>query len=157
MDTPVVAQSDFEPEESREERGEWLKFLLVDQAYALNVLQVQEILVFDDVTPVPGAPDYIVGVINVRGSIVTVVDAARRVQVDRTDGSKAEWIVILDAGGEHIGLLVDQVLEVEDLDNATMEPAPPDGPPALTGVVVDGEQMTILLDARIMLDLSEYE
>lgn len=157
MDTPVVAQSDVEPEESREERGEWLKFLLVDQAYALNVLQVQEILVFDDVTPVPGSPDYIVGVINVRGSIVTVVDAARRVQVDRTDGSKAEWIVILDAGGEHIGLLVDQVLEVEDLDNATMEPAPADSPPALTGVVVDGEEMTILLDARIMLDLSEHE
>jgi len=138
-------------------RGEWLRFLLDGQSYALNVLQVQEILCFDDVTPVPRAQDYVLGVINVRGNIVTVVDASKRIGLSREDGDRIEWIVILDAGGEHIGLLVDEVLESNDIDESRIEPAPGDSPNAVNGVIVNGDDMTILLDAHVMLALSEGE
>jgi len=109
------------PYASDPRRGEWLRFLLDDQSYALNVLQVQEILCFDDVTPVPGAPDYVLGVINVRGNIVTVVDASKRIGLQRDDAERIEWIVILDAGGEHVGLLVDEVVGVDDVYEEEIE------------------------------------
>ncbi len=140
---------------SESSRGEWLKFLLDGQSYALNVLQVQEILCFDDVTPVPGAPDYVLGVINVRGNIVTVVDASKRISLIRNASERIEWIVILDADGEHLGLLVDEVLEVNDIDERKIEQAPSDSPNAVSGVIVEDGEMTVLLDAQTMLGLSE--
>lgn len=136
-------------------RGEWLRFLLDGQSYALNVLQVQEILCFDDVTPVPGAPDYVLGVINVRGNIVTVVDASKRIGLQRDEAERIEWIVILDANGEHVGLLVDEVLEVNDIDEEKIEQAPSDSPNAVSGVIVEKGEMIVLLDATSMLGLSE--
>lgn len=142
-------------DDSESSRGEWLRFLLDGQSYALNVLQVQEILCFDDVTPVPSAPDYVLGVINVRGNIVTVVDASKRIGLCRDGADRIEWIVILDADGEHIGLLVDEVLEVNDIDEDKVEQAPSDSPNAISGVIVDAGEMTVLLDARSMLGLSE--
>lgn len=138
-----------------QKKGEWLKFVLDGQSYALNVLQVQEILCFDDVTPVPRAPDYVLGVINVRGNIVTVVDASRRLRLNRPERDGNEWIVILDVGGEHVGLLVDQVLEVEDVDETRIEQAPSGSPDAVNGVIAGDDDMTVLLDAHIMLGLNE--
>ncbi len=139
------------------QRGEWLRFILDGQNYALNVLQVQEILCFDDVTPVPGAPDYVLGVINVRGNIVTIVDASKRIGLVREKGDRIEWIVILDANGEHVGLLVDQVLEVDDVDESRIEAAPSDSPNAVNGIIVNDGDMTVLLDAVTMLGQTAVE
>lgn len=93
-------------------REEWLQFLLDDQSYGLNVLQIQEILYGGLIEPVPGSPPHVLGVINLRGSIVTVVDTRMRLGLDSRDPGEAEWIVVLDVLGETLGLMVDEVLEV---------------------------------------------
>jgi purine-binding chemotaxis protein CheW len=142
-----------ESEALRSEDGEWLKFVLDDQHYALNVSEVKEILCAGDITPVPGAPGRVLGVINVRGNIATVVDARRSLGLPERASDLARWVVILDIDAEQIGLLVDEVLEVEDLDVGNVESVPGDTAEAVYGVVGNDEAMTILLDARILLGL----
>ncbi|MEE4639270.1 MAG: chemotaxis protein CheW [Wenzhouxiangella sp.] len=93
-------------------REEWLQFLLDDQSYGLNVLQIQEILYGGLIEPVPGSPPHVLGVINLRGSIVTVVDTRMRLGLESREPGASEWIVVLDVLGETLGLMVDEVLEV---------------------------------------------
>lgn len=157
MDDMVEMNDTGTPPPADSRRGEWLRFILDGQSYALNVLQVQEILCFDDVTPVPGAPDYVLGVINVRGNIVTIVDASKRIGLTREAGDRIEWIVILDADGEHVGLLVDEVLEVNNVDESRIEQAPSSSPNAVNGIMVNEGDMTVLLDAATMLGQTTVE
>lgn len=93
-------------------REEWLQFLLDGQSYGLNVLQIQEILYGGLIEPVPGSPPHVLGVINLRGSIVTVVETRMRLGLESREPGETEWIVILDVLGETVGLMVDEVLEV---------------------------------------------
>lgn len=99
-------------EKSTGPREEWLQFLLDDQSYGLNVLQIQEILYGGLIEPVPGSPPHVLGVINLRGSIVTVVDTRMRLGLASREPGESEWIVVLDVLGETVGMMVDEVLEV---------------------------------------------
>ena len=100
---------------------EWLQFMLDEQSYGINVLHIQEILYGGVIEPVPGSPSHVLGVINLRGSIVTVVDTRMRLGLESRDPSETEWIVILDVLGETVGLLVDEVLEVHNVDPEQVE------------------------------------
>ncbi len=100
---------------------EWLQFMLDDQSYGINVLHIQEILYGGLIEPVPGAPAHVLGVINLRGSIVTVVDTRMRLGLVSREPSETEWVVILDVLGETVGLLVDEVLEVHKVDPDQVE------------------------------------
>lgn len=136
--------------------NEWLRFVVNDQDYGVSVLQVQEILCAGDITPVSGASHFVLGVINVRGNIVTVVDARRRLRLPpRAPGDTIDWIVILDVNDEHVGLVVDEVLEVQVLDNDKMENLHGDMTFEVEGVIETETGMMILVDARMMAGMSE--
>ena len=137
-------------------RNEWLRFVVDRQDYGINVLQVQEILCAGDITPVSGAAPFVLGVINVRGNIVTVVDARRRLGLPprEADGS-IDWIVILDVNDEHVGLVVDEVLEVEVLDDSLVENLQGDASFQVEGVIEKETGMMILVDAITMAGINE--
>jgi purine-binding chemotaxis protein CheW len=133
-------------------REEWLQFLLDDQSYGLNVLQIQEILYGGLIEPVPGSPAHVLGVINLRGSIVTVVDTRMRLGLATREPAASEWIVVLDVLGETLGLMVDEVLEVHVFNPEkveTMAGSELVGHEAhVSGVIeLDSIGMLILLDA----------
>lgn len=136
--------------------NEWLRFVVDGQDYGINVLQVQEILRAGDITPVSGAAHFVLGVINVRGSIVTVVDARRRLNMPpREEGESIDWIVILDVNDEHVGLVVDEVLEVQVLDDSMAENMQGNNDFDVQGVIETPNGMMILVDANSMAGISE--
>lgn len=104
-------------------RAEYLAFLLGTEAYAIQIGNIVEILKPLPITEVPRADPGIVGVMSVRGRLVTVVDLKRRFRLTRTfTMDKKSRILLVDAAGEEIGLLVDEVLQVYRLADAEIEP-----------------------------------
>jgi purine-binding chemotaxis protein CheW len=107
VDGPSISGIDHEPEKVR-----WLCFLLESQLYAVKVIDVQEVLRVPDIAPVAGAAEELVGVINLRGQIVPVLDLRRRLGLGAGNESAQRRIVVLERQGESLGLLVDAVAEV---------------------------------------------
>jgi len=87
-------------------------FKLLKEEYGVNILNVQEIKVLTDITRVPFAPDYIKGVINLRGSVLPVIDLKRRIGLEDAPYTDATRIIIMKIGEFSIGMIVDAVTEV---------------------------------------------
>ena len=107
---------------------QFLTFSLADDIFAIDVIKAKEVLDFAEVTQVPQTPDYMLGVINLRGSVVPVVDMRRKFKMEIADRTRNSCIVVVevDVDGEPVtvGALVDSVREVIDLDPAQIEPPP---------------------------------
>lgn len=108
-----------------ETTGSWLGFELAGQRYAVPLACVQEVIRVDSPTPVPGAPPEVLGIINLRGTIVTVFDGCRRLGLGQRHGSDAERTIIFDFGEEIVGVRVDAMGDVLDLSAAETMPPPP--------------------------------
>ena len=88
---------------------QWVTYHLADEIYGINVMQVQEVLRLTEIAPVPGAPDYVIGIINLRGNVVTVIDTRRRFNLPSTEPDDASRIIIAEVAGNVVGMLVDKV------------------------------------------------
>ncbi|MEP7125095.1 MAG: chemotaxis protein CheW [Byssovorax sp.] len=105
-------------------RTEYLAFVLAGDVYAAPVSFVREILKPPPLTPVPRAPHAIMGIVSVRGQLVTVVDLRRRLRLAEPVPTRRARILLADAsGGETLGLFVDEVLQVYRLSESEKEPA----------------------------------
>jgi purine-binding chemotaxis protein CheW len=105
---------------------EYLAFSLAGEAYAAPVSFIKEILKPPALTPVPRAPRTILGIISVRGQLITVIDLRRRLQLAETPQTHRSRILLADgAGGEMLGLFVDDVIQVYRLAEAEIESAVP--------------------------------
>lgn len=102
----------------------WVTFHLDNEKYGINVMQVQEVLRVTEIAPVPGAPDYVLGIINLRGNVVTVVDTRRRFGLLEKEADDTTRIVIVEVGDQVVGILVDSVAEVVELYSSDIESAP---------------------------------
>ncbi|MEK6742784.1 MAG: chemotaxis protein CheW [Nitrospirota bacterium] len=110
------------------ETMQYLTFKLGDEVFALDISKVREVLDFTTVTGVPRTPDFMRGVINLRGSVVPVVDLRLKFGMTRTENSVNTCIIItevtLDGDTTVLGALADSVQEVLDLDPGSIAPAP---------------------------------
>ncbi|MEW6764619.1 MAG: chemotaxis protein CheW [Pseudomonadota bacterium] len=93
----------------------WVTFQLAGENYAINVLTVHEVLKNAELTPVPGAPDAVLGIINLRGNVVTVIDGRRRFNLPSVPITDATRTIVVEVDGQVLGLLVDSVAEVIEL------------------------------------------
>ena len=113
------------------EAQQLLTFLLAGEEYAISILKVKEILEYDTITTVPNTPKWICGVLNLRGSVVPIVDLALKFGRPASEITKLTCIVIVETlcDGEAItmGVLVDSVSQVVDLSPADIEDPPPFG------------------------------
>ena len=98
-------------------------FKLLKEEYGVNILNVQEIKVLTDITRVPFAPDYIKGVINLRGSVLPVIDLKRRIGLEDAPYTDATRIIIMKIGEFSIGMIVDAVTEVLTISGRDINPA----------------------------------
>ncbi len=103
---------------------QWLTFVLANEKYAIKVIQVQEVLRYTPIAPVPGAPNEVLGIINLRGNVVTVVDARRKFGMASCEKDDLTRIMMLDVKGYIIGVLVDTVTEVIDFKDSEIESTP---------------------------------
>ena len=99
-------------------------FRLKDETYGINVMQVQEVLRVSEIAPVPGAPPFVLGIINLRGNVVTVVDTRTRFGLPTTERDDASRIVIIESEQQVVGILVDSVAEVVELRQSAIDAAP---------------------------------
>jgi purine-binding chemotaxis protein CheW len=146
-----------------EQATQFLSFSIAGTDYGLPILKVREILTYEGATPVPGTPESIRGVVNVRGSVVPVVDLAVKFGRAKTDATKRTCVLVVEAvhGSDNltVGLLASAVNEVVELAPGDVEPPPAFG----SGVRVDyllglgktGAGFVLLLDLDRVLSGAE--
>jgi len=103
---------------------QWVTYQLEDETYGINVMQVQEVVRITEIAPVPGAPNYVIGIINLRGNVVTVIDTRLRFGLMPTETDERSRIIIVEVSGNVIGMLVDSVAEVVYLHQSEIDTAP---------------------------------
>ncbi len=141
----------------------FLTFLLRDECFGISINSVKEIIEYDNVTPIPLMPDFVKGVLNLRGDVVPVIDLSIRFNKAPTEVQKRTCIVILEIIFEDqivtIGAVVDSVSEVIEINMDNIEPAPTFGARIraqfILGVANVGEQFVILLRGERVLSLDE--
>ncbi|MEF1216815.1 chemotaxis protein CheW, partial [Photobacterium damselae] len=89
--------AEIQQDDNRDQVLQWVTFQLEDETYGINVMQVREVLRYSEIAPVPGAPDYVLGIINLRGNVVTVIDTRSRFGLMPGDISDNTRIVIIEA------------------------------------------------------------
>jgi purine-binding chemotaxis protein CheW len=138
---------------------EVLAFRLGKEEYGVNILTVQEIRGYDAVTRMANAPDYLKGVINLRGIIVPIVDMRIRFHLGEPVYDDFTVVIILNIGGRVIGIVVDSVSDVVTLKADQIKPAPEIGSAMSTeyliGLGVIDARMLILLDINGLMSSAE--
>lgn len=139
---------------------QWVTFRLEDETYGINVMQVQEVLRYSEIAPVPGAPSYVLGIINLRGNVVTVIDTRSRFGLPSADITDNTRIVVIEAENQVVGILVDAVAEVVYLKQSEIETTPNVGNDEsakfIQGVCHKNDELLILVDLEKMLNDDEW-
>ena len=150
-----VSQNQNE-EQMSETVSQWVTFRLGDEIYGIDVLKVQEVLRITEISPVPGAPDYVLGIINLRGNVVTVVDARNRFSLPPKESDDASRIIVVDAFDKIIGLLVDNVSEVAYVPDSQIDLAPnvgnEDSNKFVAGVYNRDNELLIMVDLAKLIN-----
>lgn len=133
----------------------WVCFGLEDQNYGIPILQVQEVLTEADIERVPGTSSEVLGVINLRGAIVSVVDLRRLLHLPDRPKDAQTRIIVLEHAGEVVGLRVDRVTQVRALPDSMIKPSPATSAEAalrpVRGVYSRNGEMLSLLDAATLI------
>jgi len=139
---------------------QWVTFRLENELYGINVMQVQEVLRVTEIAPVPGSPDYVLGIINLRGNVVTVIDTRKRFGLAPKEVDDSTRIVIIEADKQVVGILVDSVAEVVYLRASEIETAPNVGNDEsskyIQGVASRDDELLILVDLNKFLTDEEW-
>ena len=138
---------------------EWVTFRLGDEKYGINVAMVREVLKNTEIAPVPGAPYYVLGIINLRGNVVTVIDTRTRFALPPHDADDNTRIVIIEREGSVVGMVVDSVSEVATLRESEIEFAPNVGNDEsakyIQGVSNQEEELLILIDLEKLFTIED--
>jgi len=110
--------------ETVEDLRQWLTFSLGDEDYALDIQQISEIIKPREVTEIPRAPDFVLGVVSLRGIIVPIFDLGRRLRLAPAELSPVSRIIVCHGDGRSAGLLVDRINQVIRLPEHSLEPPP---------------------------------
>lgn len=146
-----------------EASDQYLTFSLAGEEYGVNILGVQEVKVWTDVTVLPNTPAYIKGVLELRGVIVPVIDLRARFNLQKTDYTETTVIVVLKLMIENretiIGIVVDTVSDVLDVPQAAVKTVDDfdlnSKSRAITGVATVHNKLVIMMDAAKLMDASE--
>jgi len=139
--------------------AEALAFKLGDEEYGIDILKVQEIRGYDAVTKIANAPEFIKGVINLRGIIVPIVDMRIKFRLDTVSYDQFTVVIVLNIANRVIGMVVDSVSDVISLSQEQIRPAPDMGTALNTDYLIGlgtlDERMIILVDIDRLMSSSE--
>lgn len=139
---------------------QWVSFRLENEIYGINVMQVQEVLRYSEIAPVPGAPHYVLGIINLRGNVVTVIDTRTRFGLPTAETTDHTRIVVIEVENQVVGILVDAVAEVVYLRQSEIETTPSVGNEEnakfIQGVCHKNDELLILVDLEKLMSNEEW-
>jgi purine-binding chemotaxis protein CheW len=138
-------------------------FQLGEERYGIDIMRVKEIYANHLVRPIPHAPAYIEGVLNLRGEIIPIINLHRRFGIDKAklseDDEMLSGFVIIDLSGMKIGVIIDKILSVADVDEATIQPPPQMitniGAEYIEGVSPQSHGYLVILDIDKLFDVKE--
>mgnify|MGYP001799336038 CR=1 FL=1 len=140
---------------------ELLTFQLSEQEYSLNIMNVREIRSWTKATPMPHAPSFMRGVINLRGTVLPVMDLAERLGLPRREHSDRNVIIVVKQAETMTGLLVDAVSDIVTVPRADLQP-PPDSashaaPAFISSLTVIDDRMIRVLDLPTTVEFAQSE
>lgn len=141
--------------------NEYLTFVLGDESYGIEILKVQEIRGYDAVTKIANTPDFIKGVVNLRGLIVPIVDLRIKFKLGKVVYDELTVVIILSLGGRVVGMVVDGVSDVMNLQASQIRNVPEIvssiDTKYITGLATVDEKMFILVDIEQLMNSQEME
>ncbi|WED21040.1 chemotaxis protein CheW [Vibrio sp. JC009] len=155
-----VNEVEAKKDQANDEVLQWVTFQLEEETYGINVMQVREVLRYSEIAPVPGAPDYVLGIINLRGNVVTVVDTRSRFGLMEGEVTDNTRIIVIESERQVIGILVDSVAEVVYLRSSEIDTTPSVGTDEsakfIQGVSNRDGKLLILVDLDKLLTDEEW-
>ncbi len=150
---------DEDDEEEDTQQGRFLTFQVGREHYAIAISHVTEIIRLQKITGVPDMPEFLRGVINLRGRVIPVVDVRLRFRLPFQEYGERTCIIVVDVEEKAVGLVVDRVDEVLSIPPDQIEPPPPSagGGRYIQGLGKVGEEVKILLDLERLLKREEWE
>ena len=134
---------------------EFISFAVADEQYGVDIMAVREIKDWSAITQLPNQPDYMRGVLNLRGVIVPIIDLRCRFGNGLTDATPMHVIIVIQIDGETVGLLADQVLDIIAVDPSQIQPVPKVSHDArtgfLSGLVAIEKTMIALIELKSLL------
>ena len=153
-------EQDSKKEVIKNVEGKYLTFFLSNEEYGLEILKVREIISVMEITSVPQTPDFIKGVINLRGKVIPVVDLRLKFGMPETEYTKETCTIVVDVQGLQMGIVVDTVSEVLDIAESDIEPPPAFGSTIKTDFILGmgkvKEEIKILLSIDKILSAEEF-
>ncbi len=141
--------------------GKFLTFALAEEVYGVEILKVKEIIGLMDITTVPQTPEYMKGVINLRGKVIPRIDLRLKFTMDEIEHTQDTCIIVVEVHNALIGIVVDSVAEVLYIKGEEVEPAPSFGQEIDTNFIMGlgktKEKIIILLDINKVLSSEELE
>jgi purine-binding chemotaxis protein CheW len=142
--------------------SQYLTFRLAQEEYGLEILKVQEIKGYSAITPIPNTPSYLKGVMNLRGTIVPVVDLRSKFSMSEADYNQFTVIIVVTVGTKVMGLIVDAVSDVLNIPKTDIQATPDFGSSVdaryINGMAKAGEKLVVLLDIdRVMNGVDEMQ
>ena len=138
---------------------QYLTFSLGQEEYGIEILKVQEIKGYSAITPIPNTPPHVKGVMNLRGTVVPVVDLRAKFGMEAVEYSKFTVIIVVMVGQKIAGLVVDAVSDVLNIQQSEVRPAPDFGARAdtrfISGVASIGDKLAVLVDIDKLLTEEE--
>jgi purine-binding chemotaxis protein CheW len=156
-----VNEVEVKKDQVNDEVLQWVTFQLEEETYGINVMQVREVLRYNEIAPVPGAPDYVLGIINLRGNVVTVIDTRSRFGLIPGEVTDNTRIIVIESERQVIGILVDSVAEVVYLRTSEIDTTPSVGTDEsskfIQGVSNRDGKLLILVDLNKLLTDDEWD
>ena len=150
-----------EKKETSDIEGKFLTFVLGEEIYGIEILKASEIIGLMDITTVPQTPDYMKGVINLRGKVIPVIDLRKKFSMQEGVHTQETCVIVVEVNGSSIGLIVDSVSEVSDITGEEIENAPSFGQGIDTSFIMGlgkvKDKIIILLDIDTVLSTEELE
>lgn len=152
--------AELQKENGNDEVLQWVTFQLEAETYGINVMQVREVLRYTDIAPVPGAPEYVLGIINLRGNVVTVIDTRSRFGLQHGEMTDSSRVIVIEAESQVVGIMVDSVAEVVYLKTSDIHKTPSVGTDEsakyIQGVSHRNGNLLILVDLNKLLSDDEW-
>lgn len=153
--------NEIEDEEEDTQKDKYLTFTLGEDSFGLDILYVTEIVGLQKITPVPELPEYVKGIINLRGKIIPVMDVRIRFNKSAREYDERTCIIVIDIGNKSVGLIVDRVSEVIDIPEGNISPPPKVGKNNqnryVKGIGKFGEDVKLILNCEKLLDGDEID
>ena len=141
--------------------GKFLTFILGSEVYGIEILKVREIIKLMDITAVPRTPDYLKGVINLRGKVIPIVDLRSKFSMPEIEHTQETCIIVAEVNQTSIGIIVDSVSEVSNINSEEIEESPHLGQNIDTDFILGlgktKERIVILLDIELVLSSEDLE